>query len=543
MTSFNFTPSSSFVDTTVYKTQQVFVYAPDGVTFIDVLHDAPLLAGFTETISAGISPIRVQLPRSFDYYDQPGAGGSHGTIAQGNVVKYYLFGPGLSTSGLLRYQGFIDTIEPEIHDSGEETVTITLIPFSSVLADHGISFSLGFGINGDSDSYIDPINMIKWFFNNTDSITGKTYMWPLTYDSAGSATSSGNKTSYMFQNQTIQSAFDDILLMLPTNWYYRVNPNNTFTVNAPHTYADHTLYVGKNIVNPQYRQDWSQMRNVVVFQGGTPKGTTSGATTGHTKKGGKITNGGATANVSAAISSGSFSGAGSAVTPAAGQVMHMNVSGGIAGSVGGSINNVNLWGEPDADLDGNTTITSVPMQVLHKAVDSINVFGERMIFVKESRITDLNTLHAVAISLLTQVNRYTIRTKFRVPDQAGQYGMGYPIDSMKVGDTVLVVDPTAPQNVIPTKWDIAIWDVDNWDFKVGVNLNSSLFDHVLPIVSITYGFEYIDIELDSLMPNASKMLWELRQSFQDFTFGQAPSVSGNYGNSTPGGSYGYIQGG
>jgi hypothetical protein len=533
-TQYNFT--GNIVSQQYYKYQMAFVYAPDNSTFIDVLRDAPLLAGFTETLSSGISPMRVKLPRPFDFYDQAGILGSRGTIAQGNVVRYYLFGPGLSTNGYLRYQGFIDTIEPEISDSGEESVTITLVPFSSVLGDHGITTNIFFGKTGQTSTYVDPLFIMKYFTTTFDSVTTHTYMNPITWDPSN-PTTSGVTVSYAFSNQNMQSIYDTCLLMLPANWYYRINPDNTLSVNVPNTLPDHTLYVGKNISNPQYRIDWSQLRNVVVYKGGNSGGTTTGTvtgtiTSGQTSSKSLSLNGSTSGNVSSSgsMSGGnSMSGSMSGTAPAGGGGMTVSgsvsgtvhVSGSVSGkysdsfSVSGDTGNISISG----NIGGTATITSVPMQLVKTSATSLATFGERINYYTEARIVDQNTLSVVALGVLTQLNRYTIRTKIRVPDYSGTTGTGYPIDSFKVGDSVLVVDPTAPNSSIPTLWNQAVWDVDAWDFAIGVNLKTSLFDHTLPIVALTYGFDYVDLELDSLMPNLSRTFKSIQQSLNDFTMG------------------------
>src|SRR5690348_12451942 len=87
----------------LYKRQQVLVYTSAGA-FIDVWRDAPLLAGFKEAVNSATTPLRVTLPRKFDAFDLAGVIGSRGTIAQGNIVQYWLYGPGLPAAGKLRFQ-------------------------------------------------------------------------------------------------------------------------------------------------------------------------------------------------------------------------------------------------------------------------------------------------------------------------------------------------------------------------------------------------------------------------------------------------------
>src|SRR5438309_29195 len=130
-------PTNTINDLSVYKMQQVYVFDPSG-NYLDCWQDAPLLAGFKEAINTATTPLRIQLPRSFDNFDQQGAPGSKGTVAQGNNVQFWLYGPGLPAGGKLRYQGIIDSYEPEISENGEELVTVSITPYDSVLGDHGI---------------------------------------------------------------------------------------------------------------------------------------------------------------------------------------------------------------------------------------------------------------------------------------------------------------------------------------------------------------------------------------------------------------------
>src|SRR5258708_38838625 len=103
--------SGSSRDNTVFKSQMVKCYLPDGVTFVDVIRDAPYLS-YQDQVSASPSSVTLILPRAIDAYDGSNMPGSRQTIVLGNVLKWYLFGPGLPAQGLLKYQGIIDTILP-----------------------------------------------------------------------------------------------------------------------------------------------------------------------------------------------------------------------------------------------------------------------------------------------------------------------------------------------------------------------------------------------------------------------------------------------
>jgi hypothetical protein len=209
----------------------------------------------------------VVLPRRFEQIDLPGNTGAHGIMQQGYVWKYYLFGPGLPQSGLLRYSGQVDEYVPQINDNGQETIAVTLTPQGSAIADSGLGSTLSFGTAGSSGTYVDPITQFNYWFTNNDPVTGKTYCYPLTLDPSN-PTSSGVTTQFTYTNQDIKSILDNVILMLPANYFYRTNPDNTVTLNQTPLTAQHVLRVGMHISNPQYSQSWIQTQTAVFFLGG-----------------------------------------------------------------------------------------------------------------------------------------------------------------------------------------------------------------------------------------------------------------------------------
>ncbi len=269
-------PLGSFQnDLAINKQQIVQVFGPNG-NFIDVWRDAPLLAGFKEAINAATTPLRIQLPRSFDNYDLAGQPGSRGTIAQGNIVQYTIFGPGLPATGKIRYQGIIDAFQPQISESGEESLLVTLTPQSSVIADHGTIGGKVFGQNGIPSSYVDPIVMFDWWFNNIDPVTGYTYAYPLKTYSLNPSTS-GLTFSYAFFHENLQDIFTTVLQMLGPNWFFRINPDLSVTLAQTPTIPQHTFVIGQHITAPTYKQDWTQLKNVVHYMGAsTDSPTTEG---------------------------------------------------------------------------------------------------------------------------------------------------------------------------------------------------------------------------------------------------------------------------
>jgi Concanavalin A-like lectin/glucanases superfamily len=267
--------SNTQYDLSVYKEQMVLVYDYNG-NFVDCVRDAPILSGFKESINAVTSSLKVQLPRKFEQIDLPGETNAHGIMQQGYVWKYYLFGPGLPSSGLLRYSGQVDEYVPQINENGEETIAVTLTPQGSAIADSGLGATVTFGTANNPSTYVDPLAQFDYWFNTTDPVTGNTYCYPLTLD-PNNPTSSGVATQFSYTNQNIKSMLDNTILMLPANYFYRTNPDNTVTRNQTPLTAQHVLQVGVHIVNPQYSQSWIQTKTAVFFLGGTDPTTVTTA--------------------------------------------------------------------------------------------------------------------------------------------------------------------------------------------------------------------------------------------------------------------------
>lgn len=425
-------PSNSIQDLAIFKEQQVVILNPSG-QFVGVWADAPLLAGFKETINSGTSPLQVELPRPFDNFGLVGSLGASGNVGQGYIVQYWLFGPGLPTTGKLRYQGVIDSYTPQIKENGQESVTVTITPYSSVLGDRGIIGTHTFGTAGQPSTYVDAVTMFNYWFTTTDPVTGVTYAHPLTL-AGGNPASSGNTAQYTFQNQTLLSIFETIMLMLPPSWFYRMNPDNTVTLQAESSTAQHILDLGQHVVNPQYTQDWTQLRNVIYFTGASQ-------------------------------------------------------------TVGG---------------------LSVPIVTATATGADLATFGERIYFSNDSRVTDQQTASTLAQGLLTQLDRYTLRTKIRVPDYRGSpnASIGYDIESLQVGDTVQLFDNAgAPSSSAgQAVWDVAFWDNAQWD-----NAYQGALSPVAAIISLDYNWYYVDIELGALQPSQDLALFKVQQRFTDFT--------------------------
>ncbi len=281
------TNSQSIMDLHYQKIQQIKVYDAYGV-YLGIWVDAPPIAGLRDTINACQSPIKLVLPRKIDSFDGAGqspyrsvaasawGGFAYGsgiwsagqsvsrtanTVAEGNTIKVFLFGPGLPASGLLKFQGYIDAIEPTDTDKNAESVTVTITPFNAAIADHGYGGTLAF-------TSVDPIAIFNHWFTTIDPIPGGgvTYANPLTL-AAGNPTTSGLSVNYNVTNLNLKSIFDTVMLMLGDNWYWRPNSDNTVVLKQLNTAADHTVILGQHMQSISYEINNSQRYNVIYFVG------------------------------------------------------------------------------------------------------------------------------------------------------------------------------------------------------------------------------------------------------------------------------------
>src|SRR5256885_5295732 len=110
--------SGSPQDANISKFQTVKVFLPDG-TFLDIIRDAPYL-NCKENINSASDTVKFTLPRAIDAFDGAGQPGSKNTIVSGNIVQWWIYGAGIISSGLLKFQGIIDEISPKLDENGGE---------------------------------------------------------------------------------------------------------------------------------------------------------------------------------------------------------------------------------------------------------------------------------------------------------------------------------------------------------------------------------------------------------------------------------------
>lgn len=448
-------PSYTKVDMSINKQQIVKCYDSAG-NFIDIIRDAPLL-NCKENINAAADTVKFTLPRSIDAFDGAGQPGSRNTIVAGNVIQWWLYGAGLPVAGLLKYQGIIDEIAPKLDESGGESIEVTVTPFSQVLGDHGVgTTAVNFGTAGSSSTYIDTASIFHAFFTGAyidRSGATVTVTDPVTSQPYGYPYAM-DPASLTSTGQLVQFVFKNQKLTSVTNNLLALSTvSYFFRMNQAKT-----VLFGKIPTDPTHTLLLGQHISSIDYS---------------------VSN-----------------------------APRKNV---IVVQGAGSIK---------ATATGTSAAT----------------IGERVYYKSDDRIADQNTANLMASGLLSILDREQVRAKVKVPDYRGSAitGKGYDIEAFRVGDTVKIVDARAKASSVVgmgDQWGAMVWGTGKWGAPGGqsiwgaFNWNGStwsasvgtIFNVVVPIVSIDYKYYYVELELGFRAPTLSRALFDLELRFQDAT--------------------------
>lgn len=446
-------PTYTNQDLSFNKQMIVKCFTPDGA-FIDVIRDAPLLT-FQSNINAADSSVTMTLPRSIDAFDGLYQPSSKSTIVKDNIIEYWLYGAGISSSGLLKYAGIIDEITPKLGDNGSESVDVLITSWSQLaLGDHGITDAVTFGTSGNSSTYVDTGMIFQSFFSGSyvnstgttvstiDASTSKPYCDPYTLDPTSTALT-GNKTQIKCENQTNISALGNLVTLSPTNYYFRAQPNKVAYFGPIETSAKHTLLLGQNITSIEYSDSNVPRKNLIVVKGS-----------------------------------------------------------GVSGKYTGSSSTVRqrFYGKSDDRItDANTA------QAL---ADGLGALLDREQIRAKVRVPDYrgDMLPGLGYDIELFKVGETVKILDVRPPKSSIEGEAAVWDS-----AIWDVDKYA-SITSPAVWDDATWDTDVWDAGVG-----SIFNTVVTIVSIQYDYFSATLELGFKAPTLNRKIYEIQSMLQEAT--------------------------
>lgn len=136
----------------------------------------------------------------------------------------------------------------------------------------------------------------------------------------------------------------------------------------------------------------------------------------------------------------------------------------------------------------------------------------------DQRITVVATAAIIAQRIIDDRKDPEIRSTFVIVDNSGARGMGYDIESIKVGQTLRVRN-LFTSGIQPSLWDKARWDVDVWD----QSLAASAAD-VIQILSIGYTPDSITVEASSRLPQVAKRIEDINRNLQTSQMVNNPTV-------------------
>jgi len=240
---------------TVEKSYQYRVYDNNN-SFITSWNDVTSNPEFNTYINKGPSEMVVSLARPFNDF------GEALDVNFDNRVDVVVHDrDATTTSGMLLYSGFISGYDPSFRGSKEE-VNITLLPYSTRLGFDVLTVSGGLTTQANFNS-VDPSFIAETIFDNyTTTASG------IVDYTASSVDSTGTVVSYDFNAATYRDAVEKVIELTPKDWYWRVDPDNTYYLKKKNLSADHTLSIGREVQDINIFKNSEQIVNVVLFTGG-----------------------------------------------------------------------------------------------------------------------------------------------------------------------------------------------------------------------------------------------------------------------------------
>jgi len=131
---------------------------------------------------------------------------------------------------------------------------------------------------------------------------------------------------------------------------------------------------------------------------------------------------------------------------------------------------------------------------------SVTNYGRKAIIEADERITDPDTMEALAQRKLDDNENPEIRMTMKIIDN-NQSEFGYDIESIQPGQMIYV------RNLVDTgfsKWDLGYWDEMYWDSSP-----SNIQERLMQIVSVTYHPDYAIITVSSRAPRVAETIEQI----------------------------------
>jgi hypothetical protein len=139
--------------------------------------------------------------------------------------------------------------------------------------------------------------------------------------------------------------------------------------------------------------------------------------------------------------------------------------------------------------------------------DSIDSYGVKAIKYSDSRVTNTSTADTIANSILETKSQPELRVVLEILDSNNEQGVGYDIETIKVGDVVAVRNIT--QQVGLSTWDYGKWDEAYWDYNI-YNLSSLQ----MQIQKLDYNENSVTIHASTIPIDVTKRIDTINRNLQ-----------------------------
>lgn len=184
---------------------------PDTGAFIRAWPDMADLPSFNWQINGGPESLKMTLPRAWGESGEVGEAGSLADLQMENQVDIYVIDEDTSGDGNLLYRGYIEEYDQNMPAVG---VPVTLVPYTSLFQDTWIDGPLVF-------TNTDPTDMMQSII--------EAYVPGVSWDIRNPQV--GLTFSQTIQSMKATAAMEIIRRLGGSQWYWRLNPDNSLTFN------------------------------------------------------------------------------------------------------------------------------------------------------------------------------------------------------------------------------------------------------------------------------------------------------------------------
>ena len=228
------------------KSWAVKVFGQDGVTAKKTIPSANLRSNpsFPCKINGGFGECVLDLVTDLKHsplvfkFDSFGEGT---IIAHSFIVDVYESDPVNAPTGRRIYRGYVSKYEPYLEQGGMEGVRVTCLGLGSLPARSFYKSGAAYTV---THTGVDPQAVGEAAVDHFNTIFGGSL---ITYTHGTSTQTVGTNVSYTFTDQKWSSVFETVRKLAGQNWWWKIDENGLYWLQAKPSSATHKFTLGKNI--------------------------------------------------------------------------------------------------------------------------------------------------------------------------------------------------------------------------------------------------------------------------------------------------------